>query len=230
MMTSMEEIDLNSEGDAWYWRTMAIFCVITFITITAVSLLPRKSMPDPTYPGWPPALNFPYPDLELVNFDGRRIKISDLKGKPTLIHLSAMSSPASQAFSGASRAGPFGNVQIQTSFQSLEDYFARYSGGVPFTDPGFNYVQIIFYDLDMQAPNVDELREWARHFHLERQANAYVLGGTSTLMGGTTYKRIPGFQLLNKDSVMLVDVTGSKPRQGLFEDLLPAIPGLMQEK
>ena len=54
---------------------------------------------------WPPKLNEPYPDLHLVDQDGKLTRLSEFKGKIILVEPIGMPCQACQAFCGGHHVG-----------------------------------------------------------------------------------------------------------------------------
>jgi len=97
------------------------------------------------------------------------------------------------------------------------------------TDDRIVFVQLILYNMSMNAPSIDDARAWANHFHMNRSSNFVVLAGTKHLVGQASADMIPGFQLVDRNFVLRADATGHNPRHRLFEELLPMVPQLLSE-
>ncbi len=54
------------------------------------------------------------------------------------------------------------------------------------------------------------------------------MAGRATLL--CRYNLIPGFQLIDRDFVLRYDASGHHPRDSLWDDLLPAIPRLLNPR
>jgi len=179
---------------------------------------------------WPPKLNEPYPDLELLDQTGRRVRLSSFKGSVILLETTAMSCAGCQAFCGAHKLGAFGGAVPQADLKSIEEYFPQYSGGIELADPRLVYVQLLFYNFKLQAPSPDEARKWAAHFKMDRAKNRVVLAGTPEFLGKETYDMIPGFHLIDKNFIFRADCAGHAPRHNLYTELLPLVPKLLAAK
>src|SRR5688572_2017772 len=71
-------------------------------------LPPSASRPAASAPlgfAWPPVPGEPYPDLTLLDDEGRSVSLSQFKGKVILLEPTAMTCPACQAFSGGNLQG-----------------------------------------------------------------------------------------------------------------------------
>ncbi len=177
---------------------------------------------------WPPKLGEPYPDLTLIDQNGRRTALSEFRGKVILVEPIGLPCRACVAFAGGHRRGPFNGVAPQQDLESIETYAARY-GGVELHDPRIVYVQLLLYNMQMQAPTPAEGRAWATHFGMQRSKNRIVLVGDSDLVGPASRRMIPGFQLIDKDFILRADSTGHQPKDNLYTKLLPMIKQLVAE-
>lgn len=195
----------------------------------AVQTVPTEQAA-PSTVKWPPKLGEPYPDLELTDQSGRRVRLSSFKGRVLLIEPVGMTCPACQAFSGAHRYGSFEGVVPQQGLPSIEELFPRYTNGLSLSDERIVFAQLLLYNMSMGVPTLDDARRWAEHFKLARLKNHFVLAGAKELLGPASYNLIPGFQLVDRNFVMRADSTGHQPRHNLFTELLPMVPGLLEEK
>ena len=181
---------------------------------------------NPTY--WPPALNNCYPDMELLDQDGKKVRLSSFKGKVIIVEPIGMSCPACQAFTGANQKNlrPFGNVSPQPGLKSIEELLPTY-GGVNLSDPRIVLVQLVLYNPSLKAPSLQEVQAWARNFGLYTTRNRYVLVGRANMVNKYSYNMIPGFQLVDKNFVLRSDSTGHNPRNNLYTHLLPMVKKLL---
>jgi hypothetical protein len=177
---------------------------------------------------WPPILGQPYPNLTLVDQEGRRTSLSEFKGKVILVEPVGMPCRACIAFAGGHECGPFDGVLPQPDLQSIEKY-ARDYGGFDLDDERIVFVQILLYAGDMSAPMRIDASRWARHFGLDRSKNRVVLVADANLRGEASRAMIPGFQLIDKNFVLRYDSTGQKPRHDLYEELLASVNELLEE-
>lgn len=180
---------------------------------------------------WPPRLDEPYPDLNLLDASGNRVSLSSFKGNVILLEPIGMTCPACNAFSGANRGeiGHFEGIVPQRGLKSIEELMPEYSWGTETSDDRLVFVQLLLYDLKMKAPLVEDARNWAEHFKLNECDNCVVLVGKDYLIGDASYNMIPGFQLVDKDFFLRYDSTGHRPTHDLWTELLPALPGLLRE-
>ena len=213
---------------------LSLFFTLAVTVILAVSMREHVSAASLLSAGWtkavwPPKLNQLYPDLELVDHTGRLVRMSDLKGKVIIVEYVGMTCPACQAFSGAHEMGGYGDVVPQKGLGAMKKYFPRYTGGLSLEDDAIVVVQMLLYSMSMEAPTPLEVRNWARHFGLDRMGNHVVLAGTDGLLGPASYNLIPGFQLIDKQFILRSDSTGHHPQQNLWTELLPMVNQLVQE-
>ena len=180
---------------------------------------------DPAQP-WPPAVGRPYPDLELLDESGTPVRLSRFRGSVLLIEPVGMSCPACQAFSGAGRSGGFGGVTPQGGLPAVDELTRQYAQA-SLDDDHIQFVQILFYDLKMGAPTVEDARRWSKHFGFDKKKNHHVLVAPKELQGSVAYNLIPGFQLVDKNFVLRSDSTGHHPKDNLFSTLLPLMKKLL---
>jgi len=179
---------------------------------------------------WPPRLGASYPDLELVDQTGQRVRLSSFKGLVMLVEPVGMTCPACQAFSGAHLFGSFGGIVPQQGLPSVGELFPRYANELSLSDNRIVLVQILLYGMSMDAPSPEDAKRWAEHFKMDRSKNRVVLAGTKDLLVQASYDMIPGFQLVDRNFILRADSTGHRPRHNLFHELLPMIPQLLQEQ
>lgn len=177
---------------------------------------------------WPPQLNATFPEIEFTNYDGRKIHLSDFKGKVVLVEPVGMNCPACNAFSGGHKKGGFRGLRPQRGLKSIEEYLeTRLGKQVAFHDD-LVMVQILLYNYSMGAMTIEDAKIWAEHFGFDQRRNFYVLFSETDLRGKASFRMIPGFQLLDRESILRIDSTGDRPRHNLFSDLLPMIARLLR--
>jgi len=182
-----------------------------------------------TLKNWPPTVNEKFPNLQLYDHEGKSFLMESLRGKPVLIELVAMSCAGCQAFSGGNDFGGFGGFPAQANLGSIERYYDDYTGGNQLFSGDVSFVQLVVYNLNLNAPSAEELALWKDHFKLSTHDNAYVVSGGKALANRASFKMIPGFLLLGTDLKVLYDSTGHTPRHNLFTELLPAVPLLLRD-
>lgn len=198
--------------------------LVTVLAVLAGTALPAGCAP----PNWPPRVGQPYPDLEFVNHDGRAIRMSDFNGRILLVEPIGMNCPACNGFAGAGRKGGFEGLQSQGGLDSIEQYLSEYAGTR--LGPELVLVHLLLYDFTMGAPNLEDARMWAEHFDLTDQKNVYVVYSERDLRGDASYNLIPGFQLVDRDSILRKDSTGHHPRHNLWKELLPEVRNLLDQQ
>ncbi|MBX9667693.1 MAG: FAD-dependent oxidoreductase, partial [Candidatus Obscuribacterales bacterium] len=186
----------------------------------------KRPTSNPTY--WPPALNNYYPDMELIDQDGKRLRLSSLRGKIIIVEPIGMSCPACQAFAGANKPGArsYANVAPQGGLKSFEEYLSDYTG-TTLASNKIVFVQLLLYSTSMQAPTVQEAQAWANTFGMKTSLNKYVLVGQQNMIGTASYNMIPGFQLIDKNFVLRSDSTGHRPQNDLYSHLFPTLKKLL---
>src|SRR5262245_59866084 len=91
----------------------------------------KRQLPVP----WPPVEGQAYPDIDLIDQNGKAFKLSDFKGKLIIVEPTAMTCPACQALSGAHGVGSFGDVVPQPGISSIHTFFPIYAGGLKLPRP-----------------------------------------------------------------------------------------------
>ena len=182
---------------------------------------------------WPPQVGESYPDLQLIDHTGRRVRLSDFRGKVILVEPVGMNCPACNAFAGAHKKGGYEGTHPQNGLPSIEQLFSRYTDGLSLEDDRIVFIQLLLFDMRLQAPTSADARKWAQHFGFDKKSNVYVLAGTKAFLAPSVYRAsynlIPGFQLIDKQMILRSDSTGHHPRDNLFTTLLPMVPDLLTE-
>jgi hypothetical protein len=176
---------------------------------------------------WPPRPAQAYPDLALRDCNGNLFRLSSLKGKVILVEPVAISCMACQAFSGGDTRGGFLGVTPQPGIHSLEEYLARFGGGVKFDNPAIAYVQVVIYNMNLEAPSVSEVKAWADHFGLTGRPNVHVLVGTKEMISQASFDMIPGLHLIGKDFILRSEHFGHGGGSDLYSELLPMTASLV---
>lgn len=186
----------------------------------------KRTTTNPSY--WPPQLNNYYPDMELMDQDGKLVRLSSFKGRIIVVEPIGMSCPGCQAFSGANRQGmrPYGGGSAQAGLKSFEEYLSDYAG-TTLQRGGIVLVQLLLYDPSMQLPTAKQAQMWAQNFGMKTTNNKYVLVARSNMIGQASYDMIPGFQLIDKGFVMRSDSTGHNPRNDLYKHFFPTLKSLL---
>jgi hypothetical protein len=203
------------------------------IFLCLLSVLASGAVPERLNVSWPPQVDEPYPDLQLLDYRGKRVRLSDFKGKVILVEPVGMSCPACNAFSGANDKGEYQGVRPQRALPSIEQLLPKFASGLTIDHADLVVVQLLLFDLRLKAPSVDDARLWAEHFGFDKKSNVYVLTGTKAFLAPevyrATYNLIPRFQLVDKNFILRYDSTGHHPRDNLFDTLLPMVPKLLTE-
>lgn len=221
-------------------RTTAGFCIaVATIALTSstlsISLASSKAIAGTGAPAsstparstssyktfWPPVLNQIYPDIELTNIDGKRVKLSSYAGRTILIEPIGMSCPACQAFVGGAQKGGLNGVSPQGGLPSMDKMLSE--AGVSPQDNRLVRVQLLLYGPSLQAPSLAEAQAWAKHFDFGKRPNELILLGDKRYINDSSYNMIPGFQLVDKSFVLRSDSTGHSPRNNLYSELVPMV-------
>jgi len=81
--------------------------------------------------------------------------------------------------------------------------------------------------MKMNAATAHDVKEWTRHFHMQRSTNYLVLAAPRAFQGRASANMIPGFQLVDQDFILRADSTGHAPRHDLYRKLLPMVRELL---
>lgn len=180
---------------------------------------------------WPPVPGQPYPDLKLLDDEGKTVSLSQFKGKIILLEPTAMTCSACQAFSGGNRLGigAFPGGSPQTDLVDIDEGVDRYAGGASLHDSNVVFVQLMLYNQSNQAPSVEEVRKWRDHFQLrQRYPHMVFLVADPRMIGAASYDMIPGFHLIDRDFRFASDASGHHPRNDLWQELLPELGRLIR--
>lgn len=187
--------------------------------------LPKTAALPPLEFAWPPVPGEAYPDLKLLDDEGRQVSLSKFKGKVILLEPTAMTCAACQAFSGGNRPdiGGFG-LKPQADLIDLEESLARYADGVSLDGRNVVFVQLLIYNLNNTAPSVEEVQQWRDHFQLRRRhPNMVFLVADPRMLGQASYDMIPGFHLIDRDFRFTKDSSGHTKRDDLWSGLFPEL-------
>lgn len=175
---------------------------------------------------WPPKVGEPYPDLTLLDGEGRTVRLSSFKGKVLLIEPIGMNCPACIRLAGGAKRGAFEGIAPESGEHDTEDFLSWFS--VNPDDERFVYIHLLLYSLAMQGPTAQDARKWAGHFQIDRHKNWVVLAGGQGLINHASYNLIPGFQLVDKDFILRYDASGHNPKDSV-NDLFPAIQTFLEQ-
>ena len=193
-------------------------------------LLAGKSLNENLPEMWPAKMNKPYPEIELIDREGKAFKLSDFKGKVIILSFLDMSSPTSQAQSGAGLSGPYGVTQDKDQYaETFEDVVRKsVDGDFSLPHPDVLQVNILVYKQDGSQPTVDAAENWATHFDLEKEQGVIVAVPQKDIRGDETNKIINGFQLIDKNHILRVDSSGPEPKHNLKMTFIPLVPKLLR--
>jgi len=185
----------------------------------------KIKMPSP----WPPQMQRSFPDLELLDQDGKRWNLSRFKGKIIIVEPIGMNCPACQSWSGAFIKGAYGNIRPQKGLKDFKSLFKSYTRGLNLTDDGIVMIQLLLYDLTMGQPTAKDAKGWAKHFGFHSRNDHYVVIPTQDMRNKPSFDMIPGFYLIDKKFKLRSDSTGHNPKDNLYTKLLPMVPRLLFE-
>lgn len=189
---------------------------------------PQKVEPPPPpleFP-WPPVVGQPYPDLKLLDHTGETVSLSSFKGKVIIVEPIGMTCSACQAFSGAHSKGSLGGIQPQADLKSFEEALSQHAG-VGLGDSRLVFVQLILYNMSMQAPSAEDAHRWAGHFGLDGRPNCMVLAADRRMLGDASYQMVPGFHLIDQNFNFVANSTKYQRTHDLWREFLPLVGQLV---
>ncbi len=176
---------------------------------------------------WPPEIGQEFPNLYLHTNKGGRHRLSEFRGKVIIIEPVGMTCPACNAFNGGNQIGGYQGVKPQQGVSSLKEMLK--GQGVDISDPRLTIVNLLLYNMQMQAPTQEDVSTWAEHFGWKDHNNVYVMAGDKRYINKASYTMIPGFYLIDKDFILRSDATGHNPKHGIGNHLLPLLPKLLKQ-
>ena len=176
---------------------------------------------------WPPTLGAQFPKVALTDHDGRPFTFESLRGRPVLVEFVAMTCAACQAWSGAHNYGVYEGLAAQAGLKSIEDYYRQFTNGLDLFDGKIAFVQLVVYDTALAAPSRESLTAWRKHFHFDQHRSVFVVTGGEPLCNSESFKRTPGFALLDREGVVRFEALGHTPRHNLYTELLAGVRPLL---
>ena len=185
------------------------------------------NLPDP----WPAVMNKPYPEIKLFDQKGQAFSLSSLKGKVVILEFIDISSPVSQAQSGARAVGayPFKSQDVDQYARPFSDVLKK-NTDEKLTLPHDHIVElkIIVYGEGNAQGSRDDAQNWAEHFGFKRSDNVIVAVPEKDLRGKKSDSLIGGFQLVDRNMILRVDSAGKTPKHNLQMTLAPLVPKLIR--
>ena len=172
---------------------------------------------------WPPVLDMPYPNLKLLNQDGKLTELAQFKGKVILIEPIGMTCSACNAFADTSGAGGIGGAAQQQGLPSFHKLAKDY-GRVTLPSQDVVVVHLLLYNAQMKPPTLADAKAWSKHFGLSTFDNEYVLVGKKEHQ---VYELVPGFQLVDREFRLVSDSSGHNPKNDLYKHLFPKLGALV---
>ncbi len=185
----------------------------------------NENLPDT----WPPKMNIPYPDIELFDQKGQEFRISQLAGKILIVEYVDMSSPISQAQSGAREKGAFGIMQEVDQFaKTFDEVYKKNATNLSnWPNKDVMHLKIIAYTQDGAQPSRDDAQNWATHFGFEVSNNVIVAVAKSDIRDIQTQDILTGYQLVDRNQKLRVDSSGPAPKHNLNLTLIPLLEKLL---
>ncbi len=180
---------------------------------------------------WPPKMNNPYPEIELFDQSGQAFSLSDLKGRIIIIEYIDMTSPISQAQSGAGLFGAYNasaNQDVDKYAMPIADILRKETdNSIMLPHDQIVQVKVIIYGENSGAGSRDDATNWAKHFSMDKSDNIIVAVPKNDMRGKDSDKILTGFQLIDSNMVLRVDSSGAIPKHNLKMTLVPLIPKLL---
>lgn len=183
---------------------------------------------------WPPKMNDPYPDFELINTKGQKFSLEEFAGKAVIMEYIDMSSPVSQAQSGANIVGPFGVTRkddIDRATQPLSAIINRVTAGrIAYPNDDIMHIQVLVRTQTDGQPTLDDADRWKKHFDInEERDNIIVSVPVKDLRDReTTGKILTGYQLIDRKQRLRADSSGTAPKHNLELTLIKLLESLVQ--
>ena len=181
---------------------------------------------------WPPKMNSPYPDLELFDQKGQSFKLSDLKGRVILLEYIDVTSPISQAQSGAAIVGPYyagGISEIDKTALPIADILKKETrGALTLPNEMILELKIIVYGEEGRQGARDDAENWSLHFKQDKSQNVIVAVPVKDIRGKITQSLVGGYQLIDQNLMLRVDSSGALPKHNLRLTLAPLVPKLIR--
>lgn len=181
---------------------------------------------------WPPKMNHPYPDLELIDKRGSLFNLSDLKGYILVISYVDMSSPTSQAQAGAAFKGSYGITKEKDIDKHTQIFsnIVRKNALDEFKLPSDKVIElyVLIYAQDGAQPSVDDAENWATHFNLNLPRGIVVAVPKDDMRNTKTQSLLTGYQLIDQHMMLRVDSTGRAPKHNLDMTLVPLLSKLAE--
>jgi len=176
---------------------------------------------------WPPEVGKRFPKAVFIDPHGTTVEMEQLQGRILLIEPIGMPCEACQAFVGGHEHGGFGGVQPQQNLPPIKE-LARTYGNFDLDDPRILKVQMLLFNMNLKMPTEDDAKRWSDHFGVTGSAGHLVLAGNGKLVDKESFRRIPGFWLVDEGFVVQADSTGHDPQHDLYEELLPMLGRMLE--
>lgn len=177
---------------------------------------------------WPPKMNQPYPSFDLIDQKGGAFKISDYTGKILIVEYIDMSSPVSQAQSGAGLVGTYGVGGTVDQFAlPIEDVLRTETQGVvSLPNDKVMQVKVIVYGESGGQASRDDAQNWAEHFKFTKAEGVIVAVPVKNITGDETNTILGGYQLIDANNFLRVDSSGPIPKHNLKMTFAPMVQKL----
>jgi hypothetical protein len=205
-------------------NVVRIIICLSFFFFAGIQMSAQTAQAERFKTFWPPVVNQFYPELELCNLSGKKVKLSSFAGKVILLEPIGMSCPACQAFVGADKKGGMNGVVPQSGLSSIDALLA--AQGVSPSDPRLVRVQLLLYGPTLNAPSLAEAQAWAKHFDFGKRDNEALLIGDQRYINQHSFNMIPGFQLIDRNFVLRCDACGHNPKSNMYTQLIPMVAKL----
>lgn len=189
-----------------------------------ISSFEPKYRPHP----WPPVVNQDFPDLNLIDQNAEKIKLSYFKNKVIILQPTAMSSAASQSLSGSKTHGSFQNVPNMSVIRSVKDLLFHTTKYTHLPNKDIVYIHWLISDPNGKHPTLKDTQNWAKHFKAYKGNNEFVVRTPKSIIDDVSLAMIPGIMVIGKDFKLRVNSTGPRPQHNLETQAIPFIPKLLK--
>lgn len=175
---------------------------------------------------WPAKMNVPYPALGLIDQTGQNFSLADLKGRVIIVEFIDMSSPVSQAQSGAGLMSAYAGGEVDEFAKPFSEYLRDLETPLVLPHDRIMELKILVYGPDGGMASRDDAQNWATHFNLKRDDNIIVAVPQKDMRDKATDGLVGGFQLIDKNLLLRADSAGPTPKHNLTLTLTPLVPKL----
>ncbi len=180
---------------------------------------------------WPPQMNKVYPNLSLIDQDGKSVNLHDFDGKIIIVEYIDFSSAISQAQSGAGLLGKFGQEDLEIDRYALPfaEVIMKNDIDIDLTTNDIIQLKIILYAAAGNQATREDAENWANHFNLTTESSVIVAVPEKDMRDADGSLVIGGYQLIDKNLKLRVDSSGIAPKHNLNMTFIPLFEKLAKK-